>query len=161
MWFSAKSLRLGQPGSLRISCISAEAGSGDAASWNKMPGRYSTISLFVYKVTAYLLPTRNHLIHRLIEVAKSIQVAKFCFLSCSCRVRFPPVYCKMFYGTPNRIGCCTTTTAIWIRSERRRQLPTFGCLADGFSDESRGSKRQANCLRTGCAAMACAAEAAW
>ena len=43
----------------------------------------------------------------------------------------------------------------------RDREPTFGCLTDGFSDESRGSKGLVNCLRTGSTAMACAAEAAW
>jgi len=58
---------------------------------------YSAILLFVYQVTAYLLPTRNHLAHRLIEVvAKSIQVARFCSL-------FLVVYCEMSYGTPNLV----------------------------------------------------------
>jgi len=48
--------------------------------------------------------TNAYLIRRLIEVvAKSIQVAKFCFSSCNCRVHSPPVYCKMSYGMPNLV----------------------------------------------------------
>ena len=63
--------------------------------------------LFVYSLFV------ANLIHRLIEVvAKSIQVAKFCFSSCNCRFRSPlfiarcPTARQISYSN---VGCCTTT----------------------------------------------------